>query len=86
MPSSITAPAEVEGQSEADESVALAPLAKITAEEATAAAQAVVAGDVIKVELENENGAVVYGVEIGNVDVKVDAGTGQVLHQDSGDD
>ncbi len=72
-----------EGLSEADEAAALAPLANITADEAVAAAQAKVPGDVQKVELENENGSLVYSVEIGGKDVKVDAGTGAVLHVES---
>jgi uncharacterized membrane protein YkoI len=71
------------GLSEADEAAALAPLAKITADEASAAAQAEVPGDVQKVELDNENGSLVYSVEIGGKDVKVDAGTGAVLHIES---
>jgi uncharacterized membrane protein YkoI len=69
---------------------ALQPLAKITPEQAKQAALAAVPGTVNKVTLENENGSVVYGVEItagGTVtDVKVDAGTGKVLAQDSGND
>ena len=73
-----------EGQSdnlsEADEAAALAPLAKITPDEASAAAQAQVPGQVQKVELDDENGSLVYSVEIGGKDVKVDAGTGAVLH------
>lgn len=73
-----------EGVSEADEAAALAPLAQITADEASAAAQAEVPGDVQKVELENENGSLVYSVEIAGKDVKVDAGTGAVLHIESG--
>lgn len=72
-----------EGLSEADEAAALAPLAKVTADEASAAAQAEVPGDVQKVELDNENGSLVYSVEIGGKDVKVDAGTGAVLHVES---
>jgi len=69
-----------EGLSEADEAAALAPLATVTPDEAIAAAQAEVPGDLGKVELENENGSLVYSVEIGGKDVKVDAGTGAVLH------
>jgi uncharacterized membrane protein YkoI len=72
-----------EGVSEADEAAALAPLAKITADEASAAAQAEVPGEVQKVELDNENGSLVYSVEIGGKDVKVDAGTAAVLHIES---
>jgi uncharacterized membrane protein YkoI len=76
--------AQYEGMSEADESAALAPLATITPEQASAAAQADVPGDVQKVELDNENGSLVYSVEIGGKDVKVDAGNGAVLHVESG--
>jgi uncharacterized membrane protein YkoI len=65
--------------SEADEAAVLAPLAKITPDEAGAAAQAQVPGQVQKVELENENGSLVYSVNISGKDVKVDAGTGAVL-------
>lgn len=72
-----------EGLSEADQAAALAPLATITADGASAAAQAEVPGDVQKVELENENGTLVYSVDIGGKDVKVDAGTGAVLHIES---
>lgn len=76
---------------EADESKALQPLATVTADEATAAALAAVPGTAGSAELENENGYVVYGVEItatdGTVtDVKVDAGNGKVLAQDTESD
>jgi uncharacterized membrane protein YkoI len=74
------------GLSESEESAALASLATITPDEALAAARAVVAGDSQKVELENENGSLVYSVQIGGQDVKVDAGTGAVLHVESDDE
>jgi len=87
---SIQAPAEDESQSEADEAAQLAPLATISADDAAAAASAVVPGDVGKVELDNENGAVVYSVEItdttgGETDIKVDAGDGTILNQQTDD-
>ncbi|MBI1886219.1 MAG: PepSY domain-containing protein [Chloroflexi bacterium] len=72
-----------EGLSEADEAAALAPLATVSTNQAVAAARAEVPGDLGKVELENENGSLVYSVEIGGKDVKVDAGTGVVLHVES---
>jgi uncharacterized membrane protein YkoI len=75
--------AQYEGLSESDEAAALASLATITPEQASAAAQADVPGDVQQVELDNENGSLVYSVEIGGKDVKVDAGTGAVLHVES---
>ena len=75
---------EAENKAENAESERLKSLARITPEQASAAALAQVPGTVKKVELENENGNVVYGVEIktadGKSDVKVDAGDGRVLH------
>jgi uncharacterized membrane protein YkoI len=74
---------EAEDKAEGGESERLKSLARITPEQASAAALAQVPGTVKKVELENENGNVVYGVEIktanGESDVKVDAGDGRVL-------
>jgi uncharacterized membrane protein YkoI len=75
---------EAEDKAEGGESERLKSLARITPEQASAAALAQVPGTVKKVELENEDGNVVYGVEIkttnGESDVKVDAGDGRVLH------
>jgi uncharacterized membrane protein YkoI len=73
--------------SEAEESAQLAPLAKITAEQAkTIAISAVdtkIVGEVTDVQLENENGNVIYAVEFTKdnieTDVKIDAGNGKVL-------
>jgi uncharacterized membrane protein YkoI len=59
----------------------------ITAEAAQQAAEAYVnAGTATQVELDDENGALVYSVEIGSSDVKVDAMTGAVLGVESGED
>lgn len=71
-----------EGKSEAEEVEALANLAVITLEQAKEAALAANPGTtVVKVELDNENGALVYSVELSNgLDVKVDAGNGAILH------
>jgi len=85
--SSVTAP-EQNGQSEADQSAALQSLAKISPDQARDAALAAVPGTAGKVELDNENGNVVYSVQITDasgkvIDVKVDAGNGSVLHQDT---
>jgi uncharacterized membrane protein YkoI len=75
---------EAEEKAEGAEGERLKSLARITPEQASAAALAQVPGTVKKVELENEDGNVVYGVEIktadGESDVKVDAGDGRVLH------
>lgn len=76
----------IEKQNEAAESQALQARAKITADAAKSAALKAVPGTVKKVALDNENGNLVYSVEIqavsGSIDVKVDAGNGQVLAQD----
>lgn len=65
--------------------------ATLTAEEAAVIANLEVPGKIGKVELENENGVAVYGVEIAATDgsqhdVKVDANTGKVLKDEAGDD
>jgi len=75
------------GLSEAEESGHLTPLAKITAEHAKTIALSAVdtnkVGALTDVELENENGNVVYAVEFTQngieTDVKIDAGNGKVL-------
>ncbi|WP_297501640.1 PepSY domain-containing protein [Thermococcus sp.] len=77
--------------SESQEAKALQKLAKITPKQAESAALAKVNGTAIKVGLDNENGYLVYSVEVKTAkgltkDVKVDAGNGKVLHIDSGSD
>jgi uncharacterized membrane protein YkoI len=69
----------------------LAGLAKITASDAENAALAQFPGaTVIKTELDNENGALVYSVELqtsgGIKDVRIDAGNARILYTDSGVD
>jgi len=61
----------------------LATLAKITPDQAKAAAQAARPGSQVKqVELENENGCLVYDVEfVDGWEIKIDAGNGKVLDQ-----
>jgi hypothetical protein len=76
--------------SEANESKSLAGLATTKPEQAKAAALAAVPGTAGAAQLENENGYVVYGVEVTGadgkiVDVKVDAGNGTVLAQEAAD-
>jgi uncharacterized membrane protein YkoI len=81
--------AQYQGMSETDEAAALQSKATITSTQAEAAALAVNPGTtVVKTELDNENGVLVYSVELSNgMDVKVDAGTGTVLHtEQAGDD
>jgi len=73
----------LENQVEAD----FPALAKLTPAQAVQKALVAVQGQVLKTELENENGFLVYGVEVVTadksiVDVKVDAGSGKVLSMD----
>lgn len=76
---------ETEGAEEDDaaEAARLAKLATVTPDEAKAAALAAQPGTAGKVELESENGNVVYDVEVntstGTVDLKIDAGNAKVL-------
>jgi hypothetical protein len=65
----------------------LSALAKISADQAMAAARAAYPGSrVQRVELENDNGCLVYGMGLSNgLEVKVDAGTGVVIHQEQED-
>jgi len=81
-------------ENEQTEAAALQSLAKITAEQAKNAALSQFPGAVVtKVELDNENGVLVYSVHLTDAsgtrhDVKVDAGSGKVLGieaQDAGD-
>jgi uncharacterized membrane protein YkoI len=87
---SIQAP-EGESASESVEATALQGLATISSSDAeTAALAAVPGGTVNSVELGNENGSVVYQVDMTDangqaVEVKVDAGTGDVLTTESAD-
>jgi uncharacterized membrane protein YkoI len=78
----------IEKQVEAD----FPALAKLSFDQAVAKAHAAVQGKVLKMELENENGFLVYGIEVVGADkaivsVKVDAGSGNVLasHRDKSD-
>ena len=65
-------------------------LAKLTSDQAVQMALAAVPGKVLKTELENENGFLVYGVEVVTpdksiMDIKVDAGSGKVLAMNKDD-
>ena len=97
-PSSATAEAADQAESPsytssitAADNATLEGLAKITPAEAAAKAVAATNGTAGKVELENENGNVIYGVEITQadgtkLDVKIDAGNGNVLAKESDSD
>ena len=73
----------IQKQSEAE----FPSMAKITMDQAVQNALASVEGQVLTTELEDENGFLVYGIEVVSadksiVDVKVDAGSGKVLATD----
>lgn len=65
---------------EGQEAANLQSLAKITPQQAQQSAQSAQAGTASSVKLENENGNLVYAVDIGQKEVKVDAGNGRVLY------
>jgi uncharacterized membrane protein YkoI len=85
--SSVKAPAETSGTevNEATEAQQLQGLAKITPEQAKAAAEKSAGGTASAVKLEDENGNVVYAVTVGQKEVKVDAGNATVLHTEAAD-
>lgn len=78
---SIPVPQDNQTTGEADEAAALQTQAKITASQAEQTATAANPGTTAKkAELDNENGYLVYSVELSNgMDVKVDAGNGKIL-------
>jgi uncharacterized membrane protein YkoI len=68
-----------------DDGKDLLPQAKISLEQAVAAAQALSTGDLGEVDLEHDHGKLVFKVDVGNRDVKVDATTGDVIGSVSDD-
>lgn len=94
---SVAAPAETEqadGQgsegSEDGEQAALQALATLTPQQAEQAALAAVPGSMVETDLDDENGWVVYSVEVNGADgtvteVVIDAGNGAVLAQQAED-
>ena len=67
------------GPGQIDDGADLLPQAIITLEDAIAAAQAAESGALGEVDLEYYQGQLVFNVDIGHKDVKVDAGDGTVL-------
>jgi uncharacterized membrane protein YkoI len=68
-----------------DDGKALLPQAKLTEQEAIAAAQGAASGALNEVDLEHVGGRLVYNVDVGDHDVKVDAATGDVVRSDRDD-
>jgi uncharacterized membrane protein YkoI len=81
---------EADGANDPNDSAQLAGRATITTDEAQRAALSARPGTVSGVQLEDENGTVVYGVIVdtgtGPVDVKVDANSGAVLSTEADTD
>lgn len=80
-------PGMPDGKTEAEEQAALQALARLTPEQAQAAAITANPGTTAtKVELGDENGFLVYDVQLSNgLEVKVDAGDGKILHTEQAD-
>jgi uncharacterized membrane protein YkoI len=68
-----------------DDGKDLLPQATITLDQAIAAAQASTPGPLGEVDLEYYQGTLVFNVDVGNHDVKVDAATGNVIGSVSDD-
>lgn len=74
---------ETNDDKQEEESAQLQSLAKISSQQAQQAAERTIGGKASRVELESENGNLVYAVEIGQQEVKVDAGNGRVLYTEN---
>jgi uncharacterized membrane protein YkoI len=59
--------------------------AKVSETQAIAAAQSAASGSLNEVDLEHFDGRLVYNVDVGNTDVKVDATTGKVVSSNLND-
>jgi uncharacterized membrane protein YkoI len=68
-----------------DDGADLLPQATITIDQAIAAAQGAASGDLGEVDLEYHDDILVFNVDVGDKDVKVDASNGNVLGADSDD-
>jgi uncharacterized membrane protein YkoI len=68
-----------------DDGKNLLPQAKITEQQAIQAAQTAASGALNEVDLEHYGGRLVWNVDVGAKDVKVDASTGQVVAVDADD-
>ena len=76
---------EVGNAGKLDDGADLLSQAGITVEEAIAAAQGAVTGNIGEIDLEQYHGKLVFNVDVGDKDVKVDASNGSVLATDTSD-
>lgn len=74
------------GASRLDDGKDLLSQAKITEQQAIAAAQTAATGALNEVDLEHVGDRLVFNVDVGAKDVKVDAATGEVVRVDGEDD
>lgn len=68
-----------------DDGKDLLPRAGITIEQAIAAARTAATGDIGEIDLEQAGGVLMFNVDVGNRDVKVDAATGAIVASDQDD-
>lgn len=68
-----------------DDGAELLPQAAVTLDEAIAAAQGAASGPIGEVDLEDYHGGLVFNVDVGGSDVKVDAATGKVVGAETDD-
>jgi len=73
------------GASRLDDGKDLLPRAQISERQAIAAAQTAASGALNEVDLEHRAGRLVFNVDVGSRDVKVDATTGDVVAVDADD-
>jgi uncharacterized membrane protein YkoI len=73
------------GASRLDDGKDLLPQAKVTESAAIAAAQTAASGALNEVDLEHAGGRLVWNVDVGDADVKVDAATAKVVRVDHDD-
>jgi uncharacterized membrane protein YkoI len=73
------------GASRLDDGKDLLGQAKITEAQAISSAQSATSGKLNEVDLEHRDGKLVFNVDVGAKDVKVDASSGRVVSVDSDD-
>ncbi len=77
--------ARTSAASRLDDGKDLLPKARITEQQAIGAAQSAASGDLNEVDLEHAGGELVFNVDVGSKDVKVDASNGHVVSVDQDD-
>jgi uncharacterized membrane protein YkoI len=73
------------GGSRLDDGKDLLSQSKITEQQAISAAQSKASGDLNEVDLEHLDGRLVWNVDVGKTDVKVDASSGEVVSANTAD-